>query len=62
MADDAPAPPAAPTPTAEVVADVVNDLKIVVDTLQQQFDALKAEVQTKIDAIMVKLAGGPKEG
>lgn len=54
---DAPAPAAAPAPTAEVVADVVNDLKLVLDTLQQQFDALKVEIQTRIDAAMKKLAG-----
>jgi hypothetical protein len=57
MTDTAP-PEETPSdsPVADDVAAVVNSLKDLVATVQQEFDALRVTVQAKIDEIQAKLA------
>ena len=44
------------TPIADAAAEVINDLKALVVEVQQAFDEIRVNVQTKIEAALAKLA------
>lgn len=53
---EAEAEPESTTPIADIAAEVINDLKTLVVEVQQAWDEIRVNVQTKIEEALAKLA------